>query len=47
MSNSLNVKPIKPQTTKEIVYDEIKNAIFNRNINRDEIITEMILYFYH
>ncbi|KAB2329574.1 GntR family transcriptional regulator [Cytobacillus depressus] len=43
MSISLNVNPIKPQTTKEIVYDEIKNAIFNGNIKKDEIITEMIL----
>ncbi|MBS4224212.1 GntR family transcriptional regulator [Lederbergia citrea] len=41
---SLNVNPIeKVKTTKEIVYDEIKNAIFNGNIKRDQIITETIL----
>ncbi|MBS4205471.1 GntR family transcriptional regulator [Lederbergia citrea] len=41
---NLNVNPIeKVKTTKEIVYDEIKNAIFNGNIKRDQIITETIL----
>ncbi|CAM3574682.1 GntR family transcriptional regulator [Cytobacillus oceanisediminis] len=42
MSN-LNMNPVKSKTTKEIVYDEIKNAIFNGNIKGDEVITETIL----
>ncbi|PWW31420.1 DNA-binding GntR family transcriptional regulator [Cytobacillus oceanisediminis] len=42
MSN-LNMNPVKSKTTKEIVYDEIKNAIFNGSIKGDEVITETIL----
>ncbi|GLB60296.1 GntR family transcriptional regulator [Cytobacillus sp. NCCP-133] len=41
--NNLNMNPVKSKTTKEIVYDEIKNAIFNGNIKGDEVITETIL----
>jgi DNA-binding GntR family transcriptional regulator len=37
------MNPVKSKTTKEIVYDEIKNAIFNGNIKGDEVITETIL----
>lgn len=40
----MNIKPIKKvKTTKEIVHDEIKNAIFNGNIKRDLIVTETML----
>lgn len=41
--NHLNMNPVKSKTTKEIVYDEIKNAIFNGSIEGGEIITETIL----
>jgi DNA-binding GntR family transcriptional regulator len=37
------MNPVKSKTTKEIVYDEIKNAIFNGSIKGDEVITETIL----
>lgn len=44
MNNKLKIPPIgKVKTTKEVVYDQIKNAIFNGDINRDEMITETML----
>ncbi|PIC94869.1 GntR family transcriptional regulator [Sporosarcina sp. P26b] len=33
----------KVKTTKEIVYEQIKNAVFNGDISRDEMITETML----
>ncbi|AZU64396.1 GntR family transcriptional regulator [Neobacillus mesonae] len=42
--SDLNFTPIeKMKTTKEIVYEEIKNAIFYGNIKKDEILTESSL----
>jgi len=42
--NKLNIPPIeRVKTTKEVVYDQIKNAIFNGDISRDEMITETML----
>ncbi len=40
----LNIPSIgKVKTTKEIVYEEIKNAIFSGSIKNDQILTETIL----
>lgn len=44
MINKLNISPIeRVKTTKEVVYDQIKDAIFNRDINHDELVTETML----
>lgn len=44
MINKLNISPIeKVKTTKEVVYDQIKDAIFNGDIKQDELITEVML----
>lgn len=44
MSNKLNIPPIeRVKTTKEVVYDQIKHAIFNGDISRDEMLTETML----
>ncbi len=44
MINKHKIPPIeKVKTTKEVVHDQIKNAIFNGDINRDEMITETML----
>ncbi|WP_233192404.1 GntR family transcriptional regulator [Sporosarcina sp. P26b] len=40
----IRINPIeKVKTTKEIVYEQIKNAVFNGDISRDEMITETML----
>lgn len=44
MINKLNISPIeRVKTTKEVVYDQIKDAIFNGDIKQDELITEVML----
>lgn len=44
MKNGLNITPIeKARTTKEIVYEELKTAIFRGSISPNEYLTETIL----
>jgi DNA-binding GntR family transcriptional regulator len=44
MNSKLNISPIeRVKTTKEVVYDQIKDAIFNGDIKQDELITEVML----
>lgn len=44
MKNSLKITPVeKAKTTKEIVYEELKNAIFSGAISKDEYLTETVL----
>lgn len=44
MSSKLNISPIeRVKTTKEVVYDQIKEAIFNGDINHEELVTETML----
>lgn len=41
--NRLDMNPIKKQTTKEIVYDEIKSAILTGKLNKEGYYTETFL----
>ncbi|MFS0576829.1 GntR family transcriptional regulator [Sporosarcina sp. 179-K 3D1 HS] len=44
MKNNLNISPIeRVKTTKEVVYEQIKTAIFNGDVKKDELLTETML----